>query len=232
MKLPKGAGEDRRYTIVIGCGRLGSYLARSLSDLGHDVCVIDRDGKNLDALGDGFNGQRIIGIEFDDDNLREGGIEGADALLAVSPDDNINITVSLAADKIYHVPKIIARVNDPNRQDVYKMLNIPTINPVQLGADLLISRVAAHNLNVVLAEEPDYDMIEVSVSKGKGGTVAAVESEFSCLISGIIHDGRITLPEKGDEVRRGDKILCTVLSRNRERLLRSLSKEDIIWNRS
>lgn len=84
----------------------------------------------MDVLKKGFNGQRIKGIEFDSDNLTEAGIQKADALLAVTSDDNINITVSLVAKTIYHVPKIIARVNDPNRQYVYKILHIPTINPV------------------------------------------------------------------------------------------------------
>lgn len=218
------------YIIVIGCGRLGSHLAVNLSDLGHDVCVIDRDGKRLDSLGDGFNGQRITGIEFDSDNLNEGGIQGADALLAVSPDDNINITVALVANNIYHVPKIIARVNDPNRQNIYKMLNIPVISPVQLTADLLISRLMAQGPNLVLAEEPDYDIVEVFVSKGKTSTVAAIENRFSCVISGILREGKTFLPGKSDEIRRGDKILCTVLHGNREKLLNSLSKEDILWN--
>lgn len=220
------------YIIVVGCGRLGSYLALNLSDLGHDVCVIDRDGKKLEVLGEGFNGKRIAGIEFDSDNLSEGGIEGADALLAVSSDDNINITVSLVANSIYHVPKIIARVNDPNRCNIYKMLHISVINPVQLGADLLISRLEAQNSSVVLAEEPGYDIVEVAVSKGKKETVASLETRFSCMISGIIRAGEMRLPQKSDEVRRGDKILCTVLNAGKERLLQSLSKEDVVWSQS
>ena len=94
------------HIVIIGCGRLGSNLAKGLSDEGNDICIIDRNGDKLNALGSGFNGQRIKGIEFDSDKLIEAGVNQADVLLAVTSDDNINITVSLIAEKIFHVPNI------------------------------------------------------------------------------------------------------------------------------
>lgn len=220
------------YIIVIGCGRLGSNLARNLSDSGHDVCIIDRDGKKLDVLGDGFNGQRIKGIEFDSDNLTEGGIQNADALLAVTSDDNLNITVSLVAKTVYHVPKIIARVNDPNRQYIYKILDIPVINPVQLGVDLLIRRLVPQSPDMVLAENQEYNIVELFVGKGKPGTVGSIENKFSCVISGVIRCGHMSLPQKEDEVKYGDKIICTVRNESRKKLLQSLCREAVIWNQS
>jgi len=86
------------YIIIVGCGRLGSNLAKQLADEGHDVCVIERNPEKLNILGSGFNGQRIKGIEFDSEKLEEAGIKQADSILAVSSDDNINITVSLIAE--------------------------------------------------------------------------------------------------------------------------------------
>lgn len=125
------------YIIIIGCGRLGSNLAKELSDDGNDICIIDRSGDKLNALGSGFNGQRIKGIEFDSDNLKEAGIDKADAVLAVTSDDNINITVSLIAERIFHVPKIIAKVNDPEKTSIYYELGINTINPVIYEIEML-----------------------------------------------------------------------------------------------
>ncbi|NLJ30050.1 MAG: TrkA family potassium uptake protein [Clostridiales bacterium] len=220
------------YIIVIGCGRLGSNLARNLSDLGHDVCIIDRDGKKLDVLGNGFNGQRIKGIEFDSDNLLEGGIRQADALLAVTSDDNINITVSLVAKTIYHVPRIIARVNDPNRLYIYKMLHLTVINPVQLGVDLLIRRLVPESPDVVLAQDQDYDILELFVDKGKTGTVSKIQQKYSCVISGLIRHGHMRLPQSDDEIYYGDKIICTVCREDRERLAQSFSKEAVLWDPS
>ena len=129
------------HIVIIGCGKLGSNLAKGLSDEGNDICIIDRNGDKLNTLGSGFNGQRIKGIEFDSDKLIEAGVNQADVLLAVTSDDNINITVSLIADKIFHVPNIIARVNDPQKNDIYDQLGINTINPIQYEIEMLKKKI-------------------------------------------------------------------------------------------
>lgn len=123
--------------IIVGCGRLGSVLAMELSDAGNNVTVIERDKSRLEALGSGFNGLRLNGVEYDEDILLEAGIEQADLLLAVTPDENLNITVSLVAKKIYEVDQIIARVVNPNRTFIYEKLGIETINPIQVSVELL-----------------------------------------------------------------------------------------------
>ena len=129
------------HIVIIGCGKLGSNLAKELSDEGNDICIIDRNGDKLNALGTGFNGQRIKGIEFDSDKLIEAGVNQADVLLAVTSDDNINITVSLIAEKIFHVPNIIAKVNDPQKNDIYNQLGINTINPIQYEIEMLKEKI-------------------------------------------------------------------------------------------
>ncbi len=123
--------------IIIGCGKLGSILANELSDAGHNISIIDRDIERLNILGSGFNGSTIKGIEYDDAILKEAGILTSDAILIVTSDENINITVSLIAKKIYKIPRIIARIVNPNRKYIYEQLEIETINPIQLGVDIL-----------------------------------------------------------------------------------------------
>ena len=132
------------HIVIIGCGKLGSNLAKELSDEGNDICIIDRNGDKLNFLGSGFNGKRIKGIEFDSDKLIEAGVNQADVLLAVTSDDNINITVSLIADKIFHVPNIIARVNDPQKNDIYDQLGINTINPIQYEIEMLKKKITVN----------------------------------------------------------------------------------------
>lgn len=129
------------YIIIIGCGRLGSTLAKELSDAGHDVSVVDSDAARLDTLGSGFNGLRVKGIEYDNDILLEAGIEKADYVIAVTPADNINITVSLIAKNIFKAPRIIARVNDPGKKSVFERLELETINPTEISVYLLKSRI-------------------------------------------------------------------------------------------
>lgn len=127
--------------IIIGCGRLGSTLALELADAGYNIAVIDSESKKLDALGSGFNGLRIKGIEYDNNVLGEAGISRASFVISVTPDDNLNITASLIAKNIYRVPRVIAKINDQSKKDVYKVLDIETINPTELISYIIRSKI-------------------------------------------------------------------------------------------
>ena len=129
------------YITIVGCGRLGSMLAENLANNGYDIAIIDRNAKNLETLGSGFNGLRVKGVEFDNDVLIDVGIKQADCLIAATPFDNINITVALVAKKIFSVPRIIAKINDPQKKRVYDSLAIETINPTELSAYILKTRI-------------------------------------------------------------------------------------------
>ena len=129
------------YITIVGCGRLGSMLAENLANNGYDIAIIDRNAKNLETLGSGFNGLRVKGVEFDNDVLIDAGIKQANCLIAATPFDNINITVALVAKKIFSVPRIIAKINDPQKKRVYDSLAIETINPTELSAYILKTRI-------------------------------------------------------------------------------------------
>lgn len=129
------------YITIVGCGRLGSMLAENLANNGYDIAIIDRNAKNLETLGSGFNGLSVKGVEFDNDVLIDAGIKQADCLIAATPFDNINITVALVAKKIFSVPRIIAKINDPQKKRVYDSLAIETINPTELSAYILKTRI-------------------------------------------------------------------------------------------
>lgn len=213
------------YIIIIGCGRLGSTLARELSDNGHDVCILDRDNEKLSVLGSGFNGQKIAGIEFDNDKLLEAGIHKADVLLAVTNDDNINITVSLIAKDIHKVPKIIARVNSPEKSYIYEKLGIETINPVLSGIDVLKNKLLAENIDILSVLSNDIEIIELLVNRSVALSVQEIESTCSCIISGLLRKNVISLPEKKEVIRTGDRIICTIQKDEKKNLISLVSKE-------
>ncbi|MHB1483626.1 MAG: potassium channel family protein [Saccharofermentanales bacterium] len=214
------------YIIVVGCGRLGSNLAKELSDFGHDVCIIDRDKEKLDVLGSGFNGQKINSIEFDSDKLIQSGIKQADTLLALTPDDNINIMVSLIANEIYHVPQVIARVNDPNRKIIYDKLNIDNISLVKLGEELLLNRLTMKNFDVITHFNNDYQIIDIFISKKNIKiSVEEIEKKYFCIISTINRQGVIFLPKQDDQILSGDRIICTINKSENEKLMKLSLKE-------
>ncbi len=216
------------YIIIVGCGRLGSNLARGLSDGDNDVCIIDRSGDKLDILGSGFNGQRIKGIEFDSDNLAEAGIKQADALLAVTSDDNINITVSLIADKIFKVPKIIARVNDPDRNYIYNGLGISTINPIDYEIEILRNKLPFNHLDMITALDNNYEIIDFLIDKGKSITIGEIEDRYHCIVSAVITGGTVRLPQKNHRILDNDRIVCTIKKNDKGKLISSLCKETFI----
>ncbi|MEK7868403.1 MAG: NAD-binding protein, partial [Candidatus Omnitrophota bacterium] len=97
------------HIIIAGCGRVGSELARLLSNEGHDVIIIDKNKSSFDRLRGTFNGVTLVGSGFDTGLLKQAGIEKADAFCAVTNGDNTNLISAQVAKKIFNVPKVIAR---------------------------------------------------------------------------------------------------------------------------
>ncbi|MEV7024949.1 TrkA family potassium uptake protein [Kitasatospora sp. NPDC093558] len=129
------------HIVIMGCGRVGSALARALEKQGHSVAVVDQDPTAFRRLGAGFNGRRVTGVGFDQDTLREAGIEEAGAFAAVSSGDNSNIIAARVARETFGVENVAARIYDPRRAEVYQRLGIPTVATVRWTADQMLRRL-------------------------------------------------------------------------------------------
>jgi trk system potassium uptake protein TrkA len=110
----------------MGCGRVGSTLARSLEDRNHTVSVIDSEPDAFRRLGPGFNGDKVTGYGFDQEVLEKAGIRRADAFAAVSSGDNSNIIAARVARETFGIQQVVARIYDPGRAEVYQRLGITT----------------------------------------------------------------------------------------------------------
>jgi trk system potassium uptake protein TrkA len=128
-----------RYIVIIGCGNLGSSLANRLSRQGHSVVVVDRREESFSSLGDEFSGFMIRGDANEFFVLSQAKVEKADLVLSVTDDDNLNIMLSLISLKLYNIPQVIARVNQPRRADIFNRLGISTICPVDLAVESLLN---------------------------------------------------------------------------------------------
>jgi trk system potassium uptake protein TrkA len=129
------------HIVIMGCGRVGSALAQTLEQQGHTVAVIDQDPTAFRRLGPGFGGRRVTGVGFDQDTLREAGIEEAGAFAAVSSGDNSNIISARVAREMFGVENVAARIYDPRRAEVYQRLGIPTVATVRWTADQMARRL-------------------------------------------------------------------------------------------
>lgn len=123
------------HIIIAGCSKVGANLVNRLSEQGHNVVVIDRNPDSFSQLGGGSNCMSIAGMPIDEDVLKEAGIEMADALAAVTTDDNTNIMIAQIARQLYRVPKVITQTNDPERQQVLTFMGLETICPTTLTVE-------------------------------------------------------------------------------------------------
>jgi trk system potassium uptake protein TrkA len=129
------------HIVIMGCGRVGSSLAYSLERLGHSIAIIDQDPLAFRRLGEHFTGRQITGVGFDRDTLISAGIEEAGAFAAVSSGDNSNIIAARVARETFNVQKVVARIYDPKRAEVYERLGIPTVATVPWTASRLLKSV-------------------------------------------------------------------------------------------
>ncbi|HOJ88255.1 MAG TPA: TrkA family potassium uptake protein [Pseudothermotoga sp.] len=129
------------YMIIVGCGRIGSIVASQMSASGNNVVVIDNREVAFDNLSEEFTGFKILGDATEIVHLKETKIERADVVLALTGDDNTNFMVSTVAKQYFGVKEVIARVNDPDNEDIFKEFDIEVISPTALVAEKIIQRV-------------------------------------------------------------------------------------------
>src|SRR3954452_20463962 len=151
----------------MGCGRVGSALAQTLEQQGHTVAVIDQDPSAFRRLGSHFSGRRIKGVGFDQDTLREAGIEEAGAFAAVSSGDNSNIISARVARETFGVQNVAARIYDPRRAEVYARLGIPTVATVRWTADEMLRRLLPEGTHSVWSDPTGHVVLaEVTYVEG------------------------------------------------------------------
>jgi trk system potassium uptake protein len=165
------------HVVIVGCGRVGSGLARILEERGLSVAVVDKEPRAFRRLHEGFQGRTVMGVGFDRDRLREAGIEEAGAIAAVTNGDNSNILVARVARENFGVENVVARIYDPKRAVIYERLGIPTIATVQWTIDRVLHRLFPDSADsawvdpsaaVVLVERP-------VTAKWAGSRLAEVE---------------------------------------------------------
>ena len=127
--------------VIMGCGRVGAQLAGMLDEDGHKVTVMDSDTYSFRRLPPSFKGTPLMGDGTDEDYLKKAGIEEADAFIAVTQGDNRNVMAAQIAKHMYNVPKVICRIYDPLREEMYQTLGLETISPTMVGAKLLRDKV-------------------------------------------------------------------------------------------
>lgn len=200
----------------MGCGRVGSGLARALSKAGHSVAVIDSDPTSFRRLGPDFRGQQIRGMGFDRDTLLEARIREAQAFAAVSSGDNSNIIAARVAREQFGVSNVVARIYDPKRAQVYERLGIPTVATVPWTTDRLMRAIIPDGL-ISEWRDPSGTVVVVNVHYHRdwiGRTLSALEEALGVRAAFVVRFGNGVLPTPDTVVQEGDLIYAAALSRH------------------
>lgn len=179
------------HIIVVGCGKVGAKFAEILSLEGHDVAIIDNDSNAFKALGSGFGGITVTGVPIDQDILKQAGIETADAVAVVTPDDNVNVMVSQVAKEIFKVPKVIARIYNPSREHVFHAFGLETICPTELTVDVIHAKLLGENdgLRHTIGSADFVFRHEKLQKSYEGKKIESIKTDRNESVFGVVRNG-------------------------------------------
>lgn len=195
------------YIIIGGCGRLGAEMAEQLSqDGGNDVIAVDTDPLAFDRLGSAFNGETLVGDCTDRDVLEQAGVHRADGLIAVTRSDNANLMTVEMATHLYDVPRTIARLFNPDREEVYRKLGVRYVSSTGTLAKLFLNefRDESYPLHVHF---PDSNVAVVDLEIDVGGhamTVEEFEQDGLLRVAAVRRGARVFIPDRTDRLERDD----------------------------
>jgi trk system potassium uptake protein len=206
--------------IIIGCGRVGSGLAKMLSNRGHQVTVIDSDPVAFERLGKGFKGKSVVGIGFDRQALLDAGIEKADAFAAVTASDEANAVAARIAKNVFKVPRVAARIYDPRKADIYRRLGMQTISPVALGISRMAELLSFSNLAVSESVgSGEVKIVDIEIpSMLKGHRTSELNIPGEVQVTAVTRNGKTFLPLGGAAFEEGDIVHLAVLATSQDRL--------------
>ncbi len=213
--------------IIMGCGRVGSQVSLLLARQGHEVIVIDHDANALSKLGTDFKGRVVRGIGFDRNILIEAGVETAEGFVAASSSDNANIVAARIARNIFRVPRVVARLYDPVRAEIYQRLGLTTISSTAWGAERIVEVVTHNDLDVLnVFSDGGTTMIRIeSPARLNGHHVSQMNIPGEVSVTAITRSDHTFIPVSGTEFQEGDVLYLAVIPSAMNRLEEMLGIE-------
>lgn len=199
------------HVVIVGCGRVGSTLARELSAQGTSVAIVDRKQSAFLRVGEGFGGQCVTGIGFDRDVLLAAGIERASALAAVTNGDNSNILVARVARERFGIERVVARIYDPKRAEIYERLGVATVATVKWTSERILRRIMP-NLPAVEWTDPSarVSLVEREAPVGSIGERVLEVDLGGARVVALRRLGSAMIPSTDTVVQEGDVLYLAV----------------------
>jgi trk system potassium uptake protein len=200
------------HVVVMGCGRVGSAIARKLEEIGHSVAVIDQDPEAFRRLGPEFGGRQVTGLGFDRQTLLDAGVDSAGAFAAVSSGDNSNIIAARVARETFGVQHVVARIYDSKRAEVYERMGIPSVATVPWTVNRLLRELLSVNVSE-LWREPTGKVLLMRITVTEpwvGKKLTALEAASGARAAWLVRFGDAQLPTAGTVLQDGDQLIVAV----------------------
>ena len=200
------------HVVVMGCGRVGSAIARRLEEIGHSVAVIDQDPAAFRRLGPEFGGRQVTGLGFDRQTLLDAGIDSAGAFAAVSSGDNSNIISARVARETFGVQHVVARIYDSKRAEVYERMGIPSVATVPWTVNRLLRELLSVKVSELWREPTGQVLLmRITVTEGwVGRKLAELEAASGARAAWLVRFGEAQLPTSGSVLQDGDQLVVAV----------------------
>jgi trk system potassium uptake protein TrkA len=206
--------------IIVGCGMLGSGLAKNLIRKGHTVTVIDNNPEAFELLGKDFKCETIVGVGFDRDVLEKARIRIADAIVASTESDEVNALIGRISRNIYKVPHVISRLYDPGKAEIYRTLGIQTISTTVWGILRATEMLSYSQLDTVLSiGNSNVELVRIETPAlliGKAVNELTTISEIQ--VVAISRENNTFIPTLGTVLQKHDVIYIAVLAASEKRL--------------
>lgn len=201
--------------VIAGCGRVGAQLAGSLSAEGHRLTVIDKDPQAFRRLPAGYPGGTEVGIVFDRETLERAGIRDAQCFVAVTSGDNSNVVAARTAKERYGVERVVARIYDPLRAEIFERMNITVVASARWTAAAItrnLSRGADETVDGQVGDGiGDVLLVTMRVPRAVHGVdVAALQRPGAHVVAGITRAGNTAVPTVGALLEGGDLVHLAV----------------------
>lgn len=211
------------HAIIGGCGRVGAQLAERLSSDGTDIVIIDQTPAAFDRLGPMFSGDTQVGDITDPAVLRRAGIERCEAFAAITSQDNANLMAVQVANEMFEVPRTVARLFNPGREDSYRKMGVHYVSGTRLVAKAILNEMRPETFpQHVSMGDADVDIVEMMVTRqGHGISTFELERDHRMRVAAVRRGDRVRLPTPNEPLLRGDLVIAAV-ARGAQRRLREL----------
>lgn len=198
--------------LIVGCGRVGSTLAKLLTAESHEVTVVDENPAAFKRLGARFRGRVEVGTGIDYDVLKRAGATEADGFVAVTDGDNRNVMAALIAQRMFHIKNIVARIYDPPRGQMYRELGIETVCPTTVGAKIIRDKLRHMPLETNAFDFGELSSLTVKVAaRDANKRLADFEQPGRLRIAAIRRRGNVLVPGPDEVLELNDELSVIVV---------------------